>query len=236
VIYRPDELYAHYNPAFLVMAHARERVAAAMLHEAGAFPRPGSRCLEVGFGRLGCLPLLIGWGVREPDLHGIERDPERARQAQAALPGADLRVGDARSLPWPDGSFDLVVASTLFSSILDMSVRHAVAREIVRVLAPGGACLWYDFAFNNPRNPGVRGVTRTHIRELFPELCVKIRSATLAPPLARLAAPRSWSLTTLLDSVAFLRTHLVGVLVKPGQRRAPVPSAASTPGPSEARS
>lgn len=236
MIHGPDELYAPYNPAFLVMAHARERVAAAMLHEADAFPRPGSRCLEVGFGRLGCLPLLIGWGVREPDLYGIERDPERARHAQEALPGADLRVGDAMSMPWPDGSFDLVVASTVFSSILDPSVRQSVAREIVRVLAPGGACLWYDFAFNSPRNPRVRGVTRQHIRELFPELRVKIRSATLAPPIARLAAPRSWSLTTVFDSVAFLRTHLVGVLVKPGERRPHGPSGAGTPGAKEARS
>lgn len=185
-----------------------------MLHRAGTFPRSGAQCLEVGFGSLGWLGDLIGWGLRETDLHGIELDAVRAAKACEALPGADLRVGDATELTWDDDSFHLVVASTVFTSILDARVRKLVAKEITRVLAPGGALLWYDFAVNNPRNPHVRKVDRKELKDLFPQLEGEIRSITLAPPLARFVAPKSWVLATILEAIPFLRTHLIAVLVK----------------------
>jgi len=206
--------YAAWQPAVLFMRTGRTRAAARMLERTGVFPRPGDACLEVGFGSLGWLGELVCWGLRENDLHGIELDPVRARNAGEILSGADLRVGDAGRMPWGDGAFRLVVASTVFTSILDGAVRQVVAREITRVLAPGGALLWYDFAVNNPRNPNVRRVGRRELRALFPELRGNIRSVTLAPPLARLVAPRSWVLATLLEALPPLRTHLLAVLVK----------------------
>jgi SAM-dependent methyltransferase len=214
-------LYALHNPGYLLMSQARERVSVRLLSEAALFPRAGTPCLEIGYGRLGALGTLIGWGLRESDLHGIEMDPRRAAVAQAAMSGADLRVGDARAMPWPDETFALVVAWTVFSSILNDAAREAVATEIVRVLKPGGALLYYDFAWNNPKNPNVRAVGRREIRSLFAGLTGSVRSATLAPPLARLVAPRSWLLATALDSMPFLRSHRVAVLVKGARATSP---------------
>ena len=37
-----------------------------------------------------------------------------------------------------------------------------------RWVRPGGGVLWYDFTFDNPRNPDVRGVPLARVRELFP--------------------------------------------------------------------
>jgi SAM-dependent methyltransferase len=205
---------APWQPAAWFMLDGRNRTAAVMLHRAGVFPVTGAQCLEVGFGSLGWLSELIGWGVREPDLHGIELNPTRAGKARQILPVADLRVGDAVKLPWNDRSFQLVIASTLFTSILDQSVRQLVADEIVRVLKPGGALLWYDFAYDNPANAHVKGIGRAEVRRLFPALRGKIKSVTLAPPLTRLLAPRAWSFATLLESIPILRTHLMAVLIK----------------------
>jgi hypothetical protein len=42
----------------------------------------------------------------------------------------------------------------------------------------------------------------------------KIRPVTLAPPLARLLAPNSWTLATFLEAIPLLRTHLMAVLIK----------------------
>ena len=95
------------------------------------------------------------------------------------MPAADLRTGDAVTLPWADQTFQLAIASTLFTSVLDENVRQLIAGEIVRVLAPGGALLWYDFAYNNPRNANVRGISRAEIKRLFPQLHGAIRSVTL---------------------------------------------------------
>ncbi len=93
-------------------------------------------------------------------------------------------------------------------------MRDLLAREIERVIAPGGVLLFYDFAMNNPANDQVRGVPRGEILRLFPGLRGEVRSVTLAPPLARRIVPWSWTLATCLEAVPFLRTHLVAVLKK----------------------
>lgn len=210
---KPD-LYSPWQPAQIFFRTVRTVVAAGMLREALVFPRTGDTCLEVGCGTGGWLADLISWEMREPDLHGIDIDALRIKRAKEILPAADLRVGDAARLPWHNETFNLVISSTLFTSVLDLGVRRSIASEIVRVLASGGALLWYDFAFNNPRNPHVRGISRSEVRKLFPQLAGKIRSVTLAPPLARLIVPHSWTLASLLEAVPFLRTHLLAVLIK----------------------
>jgi SAM-dependent methyltransferase len=214
---RRDELadrYAPWRPEEVFLRTQRRRAAVHLLIRVGLFPLPGQPCLEVGYGTLGWLGELLSWGLREADLHGIELDAKRAGVAQEALPSADLRVGDATALPWADASFRLVVASTVFSSVLDPVVRDLLAREIERVLEPGGALLLYDLAVNNPANDQVRGVRRREIRGLFRGLRGETRSVTLAPPLARRIAPWSWTLATCLEAIPFLRTHLLSVLRK----------------------
>jgi ubiquinone/menaquinone biosynthesis C-methylase UbiE len=207
--------YAPWAPAFEFMQDTAAHAAAQMLRRAGLFPGRQSQCMEIGFGYLGWLAHLIQWGVPEKHLHGIELNTHRADRARQILPLADLRVGDAVNLPWEDGVFDLVVVSTVLTSILSDETRCKVAAEVYRVLAPGGALLWYDFAVNNPRNQHVRKVGRSELQQLFPALRGEIRSITLAPPLARFLAPKSMALATLLEAIPWLRTHLIAVLVKP---------------------
>ncbi len=206
--------YAPWQPAECFMRAQRRRRAGRLLRRARVFPGAQTPCLEVGYGRLGWLGDLVSWGVRETSLAGIELDPVRAAEAQRLLPSADLRVGDAGEMPWGDGAFRLVIASTVFTSVLEPASRRLMAAEIERVLIPGGALLWYDFRVNNPRNRAVRGIRRRELRALFPELAGAVRSVTLAPPLARLIAPWSHWLATTLETIPALRSHLVAVLVK----------------------
>lgn len=210
----PAERYAPWQPAEILMREERKRLAARLLHRAGAFPGAETPCLEVGYGRLGWLADLLSWGVAEASLHGVELDPERAAQARRLLPAADLRTGDASQLPYEDATFDLVVTSTVFTSILDDGMRRSIALEIERTLRPGGALLWYDFRFNSPRNKNVRGVGRRELRSLFPHLEGEIRSLTLAPPIARLVAPWSYRAAVTLGGLPPLRSHLIAVLRK----------------------
>jgi hypothetical protein len=216
----PDR-YAPWQLSVHLARAERSRKGAALLRRAGVFPGPGTKCLEIGFGRGGWLNELMVWGVPLRNFHGIDLDLSAARFLSDRLGGAKLAVGDGAEMPWPSETFDLVIASTVFTSILDGGVRRAVAGEITRVLAPGGAMLWYDFAFNNPGNPQVRKVDRGELRALFPGLAGAIQSVGLAPPIARRLAPRSWVLATTLEALPFLRTHLLAVLAKPGTGPSP---------------
>lgn len=209
------ERYAPWNPAEMFLVQDRRRHAAQLLHAANRFPDTTSRCLEIGFGRCGWLPTLIGWGASEANLFGVEIDPGRGAEARRRLPAAQLVLADGGSLPWLAGEFHLVVLSLVMTSVLDGESRRRIAAEVERVLAPGGALLWYDFAIDNPRNRQVRAVGSSELRELFPALAGRIRSASLAPPLARLVAPRSRWVAELLNCLPFLRTHLLAVLLKP---------------------
>lgn len=53
----------------------------------------------------------------------------------ACEPGYEIRNADARTIPWPDQSFDLAFSSCAFEHINDLPV---ALREIARVLRPGG--------------------------------------------------------------------------------------------------
>jgi ubiquinone/menaquinone biosynthesis C-methylase UbiE len=208
----PADFYSLDQPANLFLRHGQERALRKALEEIG--PLAGRRILEVGCGSGNWLEVLARFGGQA--LSGIELDPGRAARAAARFPEADVRTGDASRLPWASGSFDVVLQSTVFSSILEPGMRRAVASEMLRVLAPGGAILWYDFFVDNPSNPHVRGVRRREIEELFPGCRVDLRRATLAPPLARRIVPVSWTLAALLESLRVFDTHYLGVIRREG--------------------
>jgi ubiquinone/menaquinone biosynthesis C-methylase UbiE len=117
------------------------------------------RVLEVGCGpgRLS-IRLARRHGL---EVTGLDLDPamiERARANAGRLgtggeSGPSFVVGDVASLPFPDGSFDLVV-STL--SMHHWAEQAAGLAEIGRVLRPGGRALVWDF------RPGVRSSHAHH--------------------------------------------------------------------------
>lgn len=80
------------------------------------------------------------------------------------------------------------------------------------MLKPKGIILWYDFIFNNPYNPNVKGIKAEEIHTLFPGCMIKLKRITLAPPLVRLLAPHSYLACYLLEHLLFLNTHYFGII------------------------
>src|SRR5438067_3260062 len=82
---------------------------------------------------------------QEVELTCIELSPEMLaigqRRAEALSRQADLRVGDAQRLEFPDASFDTVTCTLGFCTIPD--TRRAAA-EAFRVLRPGGQLLMLE--------------------------------------------------------------------------------------------
>lgn len=214
-----EQLRARYrftNPGHLFLLQQRERCLLALLGRLGVADHLGDlRALDVGCGTGGLLLDLIRYGAREEQVAGVDLVPRRVAKARRRLPRADLREGDAAGLPYPDGAFDLVFQMTVVSTVLDPACRAAIAREMCRVLRPGGAIIWYDLCVGSPGNHGVRPIGRAELRALFPGASVEATRVTLMPPLARLATRRSWLLAELLSALPFLRTHLLAA-IRPG--------------------
>jgi len=69
--------------------------------------------------------------------------------ANAELEGVaervEVRNADARRMPFPDGSFDVVLSNVCLHNIANAKGRAEACREIGRVMRPGGVALISDF-------------------------------------------------------------------------------------------
>jgi SAM-dependent methyltransferase len=205
-----DDRYSMWNPAVWQGVQERQRVLLQLLVRYSTKPLPDLRVLEVGCGSGGNLLELLRMGFSPANLVGNELLPERSVLARLNLPEAtQVLPGNALQLPFEECSFDVVYQSTVFSSLLDSNFQMQLANKMWSWVKPGGAVLWYDFTYDNPHNPDVRGVKLARIRQLFPEGVIHSRRVTLAPPISRRVCKLHPVLYSLLNSVPLLRTHVL---------------------------
>lgn len=106
-----------------------------------------SRVLELGCGTGRVVRHLARLGHHASGVDFVEGAIERLIEVE---PGLDLRCADARTLPYADETFEVVLAFGLFHNFVAMDVEKAL-RETVRVLRPGGA-LVFSFRADNLQN------------------------------------------------------------------------------------
>ena len=90
------------------------------------------RFLDVGCGPGAALENAAATGA---EVAGVDPSPSMVERASTRVPNADVRVGSAEELPFPDDHFTVVANVASFHHWAD---RDAGLREILRVLAPGG--------------------------------------------------------------------------------------------------
>ncbi len=194
----------------------RQRVLIDLLRRHAPRPLAELDLLEVGCGHGDNLLELLRLGFEPARLIGNELLPERSAAARTRLPAATrLLPGDALQQALADASLDIVLQSTVFSSILDDGFQQRLAARMWQWLRPGGAVLWYDFTVDNPRNADVRGVPLARISALFPAGRIEARRVTLAPPIARRVVrlhPAAWR---WFNALPLLRTHVLAWIEKP---------------------
>ena len=206
------------------LEHAATRLLRESIHHAiretfsrrGVVSLAGKRLLDIGCGNGSWLRWLVEtYGASPEQCVGIDLVEEHIVAARTTSPEMEWHVGSAHALPFADTSFDFLLCFTVFSSILDETLSQAIAREMWRVLAPGGFILWYDFVYNNPRNPAVRGLPEKRVRSLFPsDSHFDVQHIILAPPVSRMIAPHAYWLASLLERCKILNTHLLITIQK----------------------
>ncbi len=135
----PDDYYARI--AAVERAHWWHRgmreIGAALL--GGRLDAPGLRVCDAGCGTGGVLRWVL---ERNGGAHaaGVDISSEAVGLARARVPEAHLRVAPMSDLPFEDASFDLVTTNDVVQHVPERHL-EASARELRRLLAPGGALL-----------------------------------------------------------------------------------------------
>jgi ubiquinone/menaquinone biosynthesis C-methylase UbiE len=211
----PDSLYTFFNPAYLLTVQERNSKLLRLLADKGYSSLDNTKILEVGCGTGAWLRDFVRLGARPENIWGVDLLPTRIAEARELCPSAiTLKCQDATRLEFADGSFDVVLQSTVFTSILNTDVKKLLANEMLRIVRQKGLIVWYDFHVDNPRNLDVQGIGRKEIFRLFPDCDIALQKLTLAPPVGRRVAPISPSLYRLLSGIKPLCTHYLGAITK----------------------
>jgi ubiquinone/menaquinone biosynthesis C-methylase UbiE len=137
----------HYDRLAWLLTLGRERALRERMADLAGLA-PGESVLDVGCGT-GALALVARQRVGPSGaVHGVDASPEMIaqaiRKAATARLRASFQVARAQALPFPTARFDVVLC-TLMLHHLPRAVRDECAREIRRVLRPGGRVLAVDF-------------------------------------------------------------------------------------------
>ena len=126
-----------YDPVIGRLNRALREIAVSMLP-----PCEGASVLDVGCGTGLHLEQYVRSGCR---ISGIDLSPAMLAIARKRLGDeADLRLADAREMPFDDDAFEVVLAS-LFLHEHPPDVRLDILGEMLRVMKPDGCMLITDF-------------------------------------------------------------------------------------------
>lgn len=133
------DLYNPLTPSNYMAKQERERALINLITEVGLTPVNDKRVLEVGCGAGSNILQLIELGFNPELLVANELLEERVQIARKRLP-QDVQIiqGDASELKLAPNFFDIVLQSTVFTSLLDVSFQQKLANKIWELTKPGG--------------------------------------------------------------------------------------------------
>lgn len=107
------------------------------------------------------------WSQTDQANNSPEATAENAR-IENVVDRVTVRNADARNLPFPDCSFDVVVSSFVIHNLHKASDRDRIVREIARVLKSGGQLAIADIRHTGQYERILRSLGWTDLRRWFP--------------------------------------------------------------------
>ena len=208
-------IWSELNPGNQSIEYERGQTLKRILQDAGISHYDDLKILDVGCGSGKVLAQFMKWGASPENLYGIDLLSDRIAEAKQNYKDIFFQTTNAEKIKFDDCFFDLVLLYTIFSSIFDRKMIMNISEEIRRVLKLGGMVVWYDFRYNNPWNSNVHRMGLKDIHMLFPEFKFKLRKVTVLPFLVRRMGRYTQFFYPILARIALLKTHYLGVLVKP---------------------
>jgi len=133
-----------FRPAEIRFRNYQQTAIANAFRSVGWDSFEGKKILDVGCGSGRILRQFVDYGALPENLYGTDVSESRIASARALSPNIGFSLSRGDALDFADGSFDVVTQFVVFSSIYTESLRNHLAREMTRVLKPGGYIFWWD--------------------------------------------------------------------------------------------
>lgn len=119
-------------------------------------PVQGTRLLDLGCG-IGRVAAALAPDAAE--VVGVDVSAamvDQARRRTTSLRNARFEAVDGRVLPFPEASFDAVIAADSFPYLVRAGILHAQLAELRRVLRPGGDLLVFNWSYRGDEEADAR--------------------------------------------------------------------------------
>jgi demethylmenaquinone methyltransferase/2-methoxy-6-polyprenyl-1,4-benzoquinol methylase len=148
-IRRAYDLFSLFYGALVAPLERKPRMLG--LEKAGI--QPHDKVLEVAVGPGATLTEILKRVDRTTVVYGVDLSPKmlekaRRRVSAAGYANVDLQEADARQLPFPDGTFD-VLCNSYMLDLIPLGDLPVVLREFRRVLKPGGRLVLVNMSKEN---------------------------------------------------------------------------------------
>lgn len=138
------------------------------------------KVLDIGCGDGSFIRKLIEWGFKPQNIVGIDILDYRIKQCKEKTnKNVNFYLSSLNS---KFKNYDLVVANTVFTSILEDGSRKKFASNIYNAVKKNGWILIFDFRYNNPFNSNVRKITPKNLKSFWPQLKICYHSYLILIP------------------------------------------------------
>ena len=171
------------------------------------------KILDVGCGYGYWLRYLVEFGASPENLVGIDLSAHRIEVAKQKNPAICWREHNIAALPFPRESFDIVMQSVVFSSILDAEMRTSCAAEMYRVTKAGGMIFWKDLT--RSASEALVCFSESDVRKYFPKMQVIYQKRVGPKYFSRLNGRCTWFAKSIYHITKYGCTSQCVILRKP---------------------
>jgi SAM-dependent methyltransferase len=170
--------------------------------------RKSAKVLIVGCGYGSELLLLLRYGFDIHNIFCVDILSERINYINSLFLGiGGAKAEEFNTNTFPGVTFDLILCSTVLSSISSQEKRLELLNIFNTVSAKRSVIAIYDLIYRNPSNKDVTPINRKLIIKSFKNVSIITKKVTILPALSRKIFHKNTHIFNILQFFSIIKTH-----------------------------